>query len=68
MALQVLSASGRPHGRLAAQLHAFPAVSALCRLKCCSPSVSVSIVDFSTVHNDWMNDNEKDSSENLEVW
>lgn len=68
MALQVLSAQGRPHGRLAAQLSAFPGVSALHRLKSCSPSVSVSIVDFTIAKTDWTNDNERDSLENLEVW
>lgn len=43
-------------------------VSALHRLKRSFPSVSVSIVDFSIVNTDWMNDNERDSSEHLEVW
>lgn len=47
---------------------AFPVVSALYGLKSSSPSASVFIVVFSIVSNDWMNDNERDSSENLEVW
>lgn len=68
MALQVLSAQGRPHGSLAAQLPAFPPVSALHRLKHCSLSVSVSIVDFAIANTGWTNDSERDSSENLEVW
>lgn len=50
MALQVLSAWGRPRGRLPAQLPAFPAVSALYRLKSCSRPVSVSIVGFNIVN------------------
>lgn len=53
---------------LGGQFPSFPAVSALYRLKSCSPSVSVSVVDFSIANTDQTNDNERDCSEHLEVW
>lgn len=59
---------GEAPWQVAAQLPAFPAVSAQHKLKSCSLSVSLSVVDFTIVNTDWMNDNERESSENLEVW
>lgn len=53
---------------LGGQFPSFAAVSALYRLKSCSPSVSVSVVDFSIANTDQTNDNERDCSEHLEVW
>lgn len=68
MVLQPLSAHERPHGRAGGQLPAFPTASALYRLESGSPSVSVSMVDFSIASTDRTNDNERDCSEHLEVW
>lgn len=68
MLLQILPADERPHGRLGGQFPAFPAVSALYRLKRCSLSASVSVVDFSIANTGWTNENERDCSGHLEVW
>lgn len=43
---------GEAPWQVAAQLPAFPAVSALHRLKSYSPSVSLSVVDFTIVNTD----------------
>lgn len=68
MVLPILSAYKRLHGRVGGQFPAFSAVSALYRLKSCSPSVSVSMVGFSIANTDQTNDNERDCSEYPEVW
>lgn len=63
-----MSAYERPYSRLGGRLPSFPAVPVLDRLKHCSPSASVSVVDFSIANTDQTNDNERDCTEHFEIW